>query len=1145
MSKLKSIDPKPNFSEMEEGVLKFWENHKIFEKTLEKTANGKPFVFFEGPPTANAKPAIHHVEARSFKDLIPRYQTMRGRYVQRKAGWDTHGLPVELQIEKSLGISGKKQIESIKSSVRESIIEFNRLCKSSVWQYKEEWEKLTKRMGFWLDMDHPYVTYHNSYIESCWHILKQVWDKGLVYLGHKVVPYCPRCGTALSSHEVAQGYKEVKDNSVYVKFKLKSEPNTFILSWTTTPWTLPGNVALAVGEKITYAKVKVGEEIWIVAKDRLAALENIEGLKGAEHSDVPAKKLIGLEYEPLFEIKQLQGPKSYKIYPADFVTTTDGTGVVHTAVMYGEDDYQLGEKIGLPKFHTVDEAGNFIKEVPGLAGMYVKDLKTEIEIFKLLKDNLVKKEKYTHEYPHCWRCSTPLLYYARDSWFIKMSALRDKLLKNNEQINWVPEYIKHGRFGEWLKDVKDWAISRERYWGTPLPIWECTRCEHHQIVGSVAELKLNSNLFYFGRHGQAESNVLGIHSNWPEVTPRDLTELGTFQAKQMGERIKEHGGVDVIYASDILRTKHTAEIVGKILNLPVIYDERLREYNLGTFNGKKLEDFHAAYPLEKRWSEAPEGGETYDQLQARVLDFVTDINTKLNNKRVLVVTHGDIIWLLKQYYEIGRDYPKYGDFFEVYIGLPDLHRPYIDDVTLACEKCGAESKRVPAVMDVWFDSGAMPFAQWHYPFQNKSKILPAKGEPSTVKQYPADFISEAIDQTRGWFYTLLAISTLLDMGPAYKNVINLGHLLDEKGQKMSKSKGNVVDPWSIIKKQGIDALRWYMYSVNQPGDSKMFAEKDLDLIIRKHFMTLWNVLSYLTTYSGFDEWDNSEVSDNLDSDRNNILDWWILIRTQNLVNLVTDSLEKFSPFAAARGIEEFINDLSTWYLRRSRERRTPEFYSTLYKVIRTLSKLMAPFTPFYAESLWQVVRKEDDPLSVHLCDWPNNHAEQNDVEKEILESMEIVRSIVEAGHSQRKKNNIKVRQPLAKITYWTKSGEALSDLYKNLILEELNIKDWDFGGKQSDGAVAALDLKMTPELRLEGLARELERTVQEMRKTKGMQVGEMINLSYDTLDKDLESAWKLFDTKKTFVAKIDRKKMDGMDEITLDGQTLLLGITKI
>jgi isoleucyl-tRNA synthetase len=1123
--------------------------HKVFEKSLQKTRDGKPFVFFEGPPTANAKPALHHVEARAFKDLIPRFQTMRGRFVLRKAGWDTHGLPVELQIEKSLNISGKKQIESIKDNVRDSIIEFNRLCKGSVWQYKEEWEKLTKRMGYWVDMDHAYVTYHNSYIESVWHILKQIWDKGLVYLGHKVVPYCTRCGTALSSHEVAQGYKEVADNSVYVKFRVLSQPNTYILSWTTTPWTLPGNVALAVGETINYVKVQVGEENWILAKDLVNKVVTQEHKVVGE---MTGKDLLGLEYEPLFQVKSLQTPLSYKVYPADFVTTTDGTGVVHTAVMYGEDDYVLGEKIGLPKFHTVDETGKFIAEVGDLAGMYAKADKTEAKIFELLGDKVLRVEKYTHEYPHCWRCSTALLYYARDSWFIKMSAVREKLLANNEQVNWEPDYIKHGRFGEWLREVKDWNLSRDRYWGTPLPIWGCVKCGHYQMAGSVADLNLNSNLFYFGRHGQAESNILGIHSNFPEVSPRDLTELGVIQAKQMAERIKEQGGVDMIYASDILRTKHTAEIVGKMLNVPVIYDERLREYNLGVFNGKKLEDFHAAFPLQDRWSKAPEGGETYDQLQQRVLSFVNDINGQVKNKRILVVTHGDVIWLLRQYYESGRDYPKYGDFFEVYLGLPDLHRPYIDDVTLACEKCGADSKRVPAVLDVWFDSGAMPFAQWHYPFENRDKIetdyrLPQHEADSDMKwhpqhpqavQFPADFIAEAIDQTRGWFYTLLAISTLLDKGPAYKNVISLGHLLDDKGQKMSKSKGNIIDPWTVINKQGVDALRWFMYSVNQPGDSKSFSVNDVDMIVRKNFLTLWNVLSFFVTYAGHDDWDTDQRTDNV-----SILDKWILIRLQELVNDATKSLDNYDIFKASRNIERFISELSTWYVRRSRDNKGPAVYQTLYQVIKTLAQLLAPFTPFFAERIWQTLRNEDDPESVHLSDWPQTAA-LSDTEKEILTAMETTQKIVELGHSARKQNNIKVRQPLASFSYKTKDGTQLSDGYVRIVLEELNVKEAKFEGAHQDGLTMEFDLNLTPELKREGMARDLERAVQEMRKKTGLKVGEMVDLSYNTVSQEIESALALFDTKKTFVNRIQRGKTEGMEEISIEGQSLLLGLKK-
>ncbi len=1136
----KEFNPKPNFPEMEENVLKFWEDNKIFEKSLEQTKDGKPFVFFEGPPTANAKPALHHVEARAFKDLIPRYQTMRGRFVNRKAGWDTHGLPVELQIEKKLQISGKKQIESIRPTVRESIIEFNRLCKQSVWEYKDDWEKLTHRMGYWVDMKNPYITYHNKYIESIWNILKQAWDKDLVYLGHKVLPYCTRCGTALSSHEVAQGYKTVKDNSVYVKFKLKNQENTYILSWTTTPWTLPGNVALAVGKDIEYAKVKVGDEFWILAKERLeAAGENPEVV-----ASMKGKDLLGLEYEPLFEVEFLKTPQSYKIYDADFVTTTDGTGVVHTAVVYGEDDYQLGEKVGLPKIHTVNDAGLFVPEVKELAGMYVKDEATEGKIFGHLKShgNFARKEKYEHEYPHCWRCDTPLLYYARESWFIKMSQLREDLIKNNEQITWNPSHIKYGRFGNWLAEIKDWAISRERYWGTPLPIWKCEHCKKHQIIGSVDELKLNKNHFYIARHGEAQNVVQGIHMHYPETTPMPLTELGEKQAHELGEKIKALGGVDMIFASDLVRTKQTAEIAGKILGVEVQFDPRLREFNTGVYNGKKLEEYHKDWPVQRRWQEAPEGGESYMDLQTRMLDFVSELNSKHNGKKILLVTHGDVIWLMNQYYDVANHYPQVGEFTQIELGLTDLHRPYIDEVVLPCPYCGNDSKRVPSVLDVWFDSGAMPYAQWHAPFENANLAR---------QQFPADFISEAIDQTRGWFYTLLAISTILGKGPAYKHVICLGHLLDEKGLKMSKSKGNIIDPWEPMNKQGVDAVRWYMYSINQPGDSKLFAERDLDLIVRKNFLTLWNVLSFFVTYSSFDKWTPSEK----ETDALDVLDQWILAKTQELVNSVTESLDNFDAFRASRSIEDFINELSTWYVRRSRERKGPAVYQTLYKVLKTLSLLMAPFTPFLAENIWQVLRQENDAESVHLAVWPETRTLSAD-ETELLAAMEAVREAASVALNARKELGLPIRQPLSRLAVQTKADVQLSPELAAILASEVNVKLVDDKLVSQSGELVKtyagtryvqhlyLDTEISPELKLEGLARNLERIVQDMRKKSGLKVGEMVNLAYDTSDEELAKAMDLFDRKKTFVKEVSAKNLENEEPVSLDGKVIKLAIEK-
>lgn len=1132
MTKLKPVAPKANFPSMEEEILKFWKEKQIFEKSLEKTKNGKPFVFYEGPPTANGKPGIHHVEARAFKDIIPRFQTMMGRYVYRKAGWDTHGLPVELQVEKKLGISGKKQIESLKPTVRESIIEFNKLCKESVWQYKEEWDRLTERMGYWVDLKNPYITYHNSYIESVWWVLKQIWDKGLVYLGHKVVPYCPRCGTALSSHEVALGYKKVWDQSVYVKFKVSTEggkySNTYILSWTTTPWTLPGNVALAVGKTIKYAKVRPtsSEEIYILAHDLVAKVfpdGNVE-----EQDLIAGSELVGLEYEPLFDIPQLKSDKSYKVYPADFVTTTDGTGVVHTAVMYGEEDYALGEQVGLPKIHTVDEAGKFIEAVSGLGGKPVKDKETEKLIFEHLErnNNFLKKEAYEHEYPHCWRCDTPLLYYARDSWFIKMSAFRKELLKNNEEISWVPHHIKHGRFGEWLSEVKDWAISRERYWGTPLPIWTCEKCGKHQMIESIKDLGLTRNTFYFTRHGEAENNVEGISICWPEPKPYHLTQLGKTRARIMAEKIRATGGVDMIFSSDLTRTLETAQIVGEYLNVPVKTDERLREINIGVYNGRPYEEYFNDWPIEKRWDAAPEGGETHMELQSRMVRFVKDINKKYKDKKILVVSHGDPLWLLQQYYRSEKGYPDKAQHFEIDISVHDLHRPYIDDYALKCPECGGASHRVPAVLDVWFDSGAMPYAQWHYPFTNKTVF---------AEQFPADYISEAIDQTRGWFYTLLAISTLLDMGPAYKNVINVGHILDSKGQKMSKSKGNIVDPWTIMNKHGVDALRWYMYSINQPGDSKLFNERDVELMARKHFLTLWNVLSFFTTYAAHDNWEpKSAGNPSMD-----LLDQWISLRTQELVNNVSVWLEHYDVFKAVRAIEEFINELSTWYVRRSRDRKGEDLYETLYYVLKKLSKLIAPAAPFMAENIWQILKLDTDEESVHLSDWPTKK-ELDEDQKALLKKMEIVRNLVETGHGQRKLAGIKVRQPLASMKYHSAAGK-LDDELEKILSSELNVREVEYGPQEMDSQVE-FDTNLTPELKREGLARELERTVQDMRKQAGMKVGDLVNLFYDTDDKELVSAFELFDTKKTYVREIKQGKGGKSEELSVEGKKITIAL---
>ncbi|MFH0951972.1 MAG: isoleucine--tRNA ligase [Patescibacteria group bacterium] len=915
----------PDFPKVEEEIIKFWRDKKIFNKSLEQTKQGKRFVFFEGPPTANGQPGIHHVEARAFKDLIPRFKTMQGFFVERKAGWDTQGLPVELEVEKSIGVTGKLDIEKY------GIDKFCKQCKESVWKYTEDWEKLTERIGFWLDMDDPYITYTNEYLESLWWIIKQAWDKKLLYQGYKVIPHCPRCGTSLSSHEVAQGYEDVTEDSVFIKFKLVDESDTYVLAWTTTPWTLPGNVALAVGKNIKYVKVKQGSEHYILAEKLLELLAGEYEMVGP----VPFKDLVGKKYEPLFPFVNLEketGKKAYYLTEADFVTTEEGTGVVHTAVMYGEDDFNLGRKIGLPEHHTVDDKGCFTELVEPWAGKFVKNV--EKDITKWLKDNnkLYSIKPNTHAYPFCWRCHTPLLYYAKTTWFIKMTKLRDELIANNKRINWVPAYIKEGRFGEWLAEIKDWAVGRERYWGTPLPVWQCVKCRGQECIGS------------------------------------------------------------------------------------------------------------------------------YEELKQKAVDSSN----------------------------IGKDF--------------DPHRPYIDAIKIKCD-CGGEMTRVPEVMDAWFDSGSMPFAQWHYPFENKKRI-------DEGQSFPADFIAEAIDQTRGWFYTLLAVSTILDKGEPYKNVISLGHVLDAEGQKMSKSKGNVINPNEVIDKYGADAVRWFLYTVNQPGDSKNFDTRILEDMVKKHFIILWNVLSFYKLFAT--EKVKAKPGDH-------VLDRWIVSRLNQLIAAVTDKLEKYDVTDAARKISSFITDLSTWYIRRSRDRfksdnskDIEDAISTLKLVLLDLARVSAPFTPFIAEHLYQTVG--GDKESVHLGKWP----ESKKTDQELLDGMKQVRKIVELSHSLRAEAGIKVRQPLPQVVF---SGVSLTKELSEIIMAEVNVKEvhsaskipigHEWRSKKEEPLTVALDTTITDELKELGWVREISRNINSLRKTAGLTPQDKVELLYETSDSNLKKLMQL------------------------------------
>ncbi|MGQ9584118.1 MAG: isoleucine--tRNA ligase [Anaerolineae bacterium] len=873
------VSSQVDFPALEQQILKGWKEKKTFERSVEQRKGGPSYVFYEGPPTANGLPHIGHALTRVVKDLFPRYKTMRGFYSLRKGGWDTHGLPVEIEIEKELGFSGKQAIEAY------GVAEFNARCRESVFRYVKEWVELSDRLGFWIDMDHPYVTLTNEYIESVWWILKQLWDRDLLYQGYKSLPYCPRCGTALSDHEVAQGYREVEDPGITIRFPLRDEPGTYFLVWTTTPWTLPGNVALAVGENVWYAiveqKAADGESERLILAEAL-----VHKVILGEHRTVGrirGRELAGTHYQPLYTFLPIETDYAY-VLTGDFVSVDEGTGIVHIAPAFGAEDLEVGKEYGLPILQTVNLEGRFVEAVTPWRGLFVKD--ADPLIIEDLKSRglLYEAALYSHVYPFCWRCQTPLLYYAKTSWFIETTRIRDRLLANNEKINWYPEHIKNGRFGNWLENNVDWALGRERYWGTPLPIWECAECHHRECFGGIAELT------------------------------RRLASEGR----------------------------------------------------------------------------APEG----------------------------VLCGPDPQTL-------------------------DLHRPYVDAIHLRCPQCGGTMSRVPEVIDCWFDSGAMPVAQWHYPFENQEIFR---------EQFPADFISEAVDQTRGWFYSLHAISVLLFDEPCYRNCVVLGLILDEDGEKMSKSKGNSVDPWDVIHAHGSDALRWYLYTASPPGLERRVSVGLVGDVVRRFLLTLWNTYSFFVTYANIDGFD--PTGPRLPWAARSVLDRWILSELNQLVARVTEALENYDITGAARPIEKFVDNLSNWYVRRSRRRfwkseadaDKAAAYQTLYECLVTLCKLLAPFTPFVADAMYQNLVLSvypDAPDSVHLTDFPLANKEECD--PQLIADTQLAMRVVGLGRSARNQAGIKVRQPLARV--WVKprspeDGQSLVRL-KDQILDELNVKDME------------------------------------------------------------------------------------------------------
>ncbi len=930
----KKVDTSLNFLDREKEVLDFWKENDIYKKSERKNEGGEPFCFYDGPPTANGKPHIGHVLTRTMKDIIPRYQTMKGKYVLRKAGWDTHGLPVELEVEKSLGMDGKQDIEKY------GIEPFIAKCKESVWKYKTEWEKMSDRIGYWVDMDNPYVTYDDNYIESEWWALKEIWKKGLLYKGHKIVPYCPRCGTALSSHEVAQGYKDVKEKSVYVKFKVKGE-DKYILAWTTTPWTLPSNVALCMNAAEDYVEIESDGTHYILAEALVSGLFEeytlISRKKGSDYE--------GMEYEPLFPYAAgTFKEKAYYVVNDGYVTLTDGTGVVHIAPAFGEDDAKVGRKYGLPFVQLVDDRGKFKPGTDDLVGVFAKDA-DKIIIKKLADSGMLFKELlFEHSYPFCWRCDTPLLYYARSSWFIKVTDVKDRLIAANNSVHWMPETIGTGRMGNFLENVIDWGLSRERYWGTPLPVWTCSECGKVHVIGSKAELK---------------------------------------------------------------------ELCG-------------------------LED--------------------------------------------------DI----------------------------ELHRPYIDAPTFKCE-CGGTMHRVTDVIDCWFDSGSMPFAQYHYPFENEELFK---------ERFPADFISEAVDQTRGWFYTLLVISTILFDQAPFKNCIVLGHVNDKNGIKMSKHKGNVVDPWTVLDKQGADAVRWYFYTSSAPWLPSRFYEEAVSEGQRKYMGTLWNTYAFFVLYAEIDQYDPSKFD--LKKCKLTLMDKWIISKLNTLIKDVDEHLQNYEIFEAGRLLQDFTDELSNWYVRRGRERYwgsemtedKAAAYTTLYTVLVTLAKLTAPFTPFVAESMYLNLVPafyKDAPESVHLCSFPK--CDESAIDPALEAGMEEVLKVVVLGRAARNASNIKNRQPLKKIMVVSEHGADLSEGLLAIARDELNVKEFE----KLDTATDYITYKLKPQLKTLGPkygkllgeikkfletcnAAEVVATVKSGETYKVELVGQPVEFAYDDLLISSESA---------------------------------------
>ncbi|OGZ04429.1 MAG: hypothetical protein A2648_01665 [Candidatus Lloydbacteria bacterium RIFCSPHIGHO2_01_FULL_41_20] len=1168
----------------EENTQKFWHDRQIFKKSLEARIGGEKFVFYDGPPFATGLVHYGHILAGTIKDVIPRYQTMRGKYVRREWGWDCHGLPLENIIEQELGLNHKKDIEKF------GIENFNTAASRAVLRYENDWKKIIPQTGRFVDMDNPYKTMDSTYTESVWWSFKTLYDKGLIYKGHKIMLVCPRCETTLAQSEVALGgYHDVTDISVTVKFELIDEPGTFLLAWTTTPWTLPGNTAIAVNKNIDYVRARVANEAQIqpagtgtysvnkniyvyLSKSSIQRLE--EGPKGTfwdpiarvflyPEKEIKGKDLIGKKYKPPFDYyyndqKLKNRENSWEVYHADFVTTETGTGIAHEAPAFGAEDMELAIKENLPIIQHVGMDGRMKDEVSDFRGLYVKQKgdtqSTDIEVIKNLAHRglLFSKEKIVHPYPLCWRCETPLLNYATSSWFVKVTVLKNKLISENKKINWVPSHMKGGRFGKWLEGAKDWAISRSRFWGAPIPVWRCEKCKKIKVVGSLEELwkdKKSNNFYLVMRHGESENNVLN-KSSARNDDPYNLTDKGRKQVlRSTGSLINKK--IDLIISSPFLRTKETAKIVASKLGIPderVIFDAGLSEINTGIFSGESNIEYHSFFSsLEEKFTKTPRNGENLINLRRRAMRVLLELENKYKGKTILIIAHEYTDWMLfagakeasikesvKMKEARGKDFLKNAEVEELkLLSLPrnkdgelDLHRPYIDKVKLPCP-CGEEMRRIPEVFDCWYESGSMPYAQFHYPFENKKLFK---------ENFPADFIAEGLDQTRGWFYSMMILGVALFGETPFKNVIVNGLVLGEDGQKMSKRLNNYPDPTEVMEKYGADALRYsFLSSPLMRGEDVAFSEKAVSEVYKKTVLRLLNIYSFYEMYAFELLFEDSFKKSK------NVLDIWIMSRLSELSTEMTRSMDAYELDTAVRGVEKFVDDFSTWYLRRSRERVKGDgkedkemALSTIRYVLFEFSKLIAPSMPFLAEDIYQKVKGLKDKESVHLEAWPK----AGKVDQKMIEKMGNTRRLVELSLAERAKAGIKIRQPLVSLTINNKL-----EVFNELIIDEVNVKK--IVTSKIESGVVLLDTNITADLKKEGQLRELLRNVQDLRKRELLTPRDKVSLIVEAkgASKEFVLEFEKEIKKATILEEIIFGSVDG-EEIKIDNLSFKLKIKK-